>query len=131
MASENDAIKLRTNHRKHDVYLYPVQCPRPLIKDLFLDIMIRAQNLSKKPEFYHTLFNNCTSNIATHIRKIAPKSLPRSYKILFSGFSDKLAYELGLIHNTMPYKTVRQNHLITSKALKFVEGNNFSHVIRK
>ena len=53
--SERDLIKLRANHRKDEVFMYPIKTSKQNMKKLFVWVMKRADELSKKPEFYNTL----------------------------------------------------------------------------
>ena len=75
IADERDAVKLRVVHRKDSVYIYPVKADVAKIKTLFIDMLTRANNLKEKPEFYNTLTNNCTTNIASHVNKITPSKI--------------------------------------------------------
>lgn len=100
IADENDVIKLRTNYRKDDVYIYEVNAGKEKIKELFIDMITRAEKLRKEPEFYNTLTNNCTTNIAKHVNKL----LDAEHKISMFNIelylpenSDLLAYKKGLI----------------------------------
>ena len=76
IANERDVVKLRTNHRKNDVHLYPVDTTKEKIRRLFIDMLTRANTLKEQPEFYNTLTNTCTTNIADHINDITPSRVP-------------------------------------------------------
>src|SRR5690606_764431 len=92
VAAERDAIGLRALHRKHDVYLYPVQVSEEHTRQLFTDMLERANELKEKPEFYNTLTNTCTTNIARHINNISGKRVPWDIRLLLPANSDVLAY---------------------------------------
>lgn len=129
IADEEDVIGLRAIHRKHDVYLYPVRAPKEAVRALFLDMMRRARTLEAEPEFYNSVTNTCTTNIVAHVRKIAPNSVPRSLKVLMPGYSDRLAYDLGLIGDSRPFEEIQRLHLISPRAREF-KGGSFSSRIR-
>ena len=97
IADERDVIKLRSNHRKDLVYVYPIKADKEKVKELFLDMVRRADKLSEEPEFYNTLTSTCTTNIVKHVNKITPGRISFSHEILFPAASDRLAYEAGLI----------------------------------
>ena len=40
-------------------------------QDMFRDIATRINKLETEPEFYHTLSNNCTTNIVVHSNQVA------------------------------------------------------------
>jgi len=121
---------LRTNYRLHDVYFYPVQASPEEARALLREMLLRAERLERRPEFYNTLFNTCTTNIVRHIRILAPGSIPWSYKVLLPGYSDRLAYDLGFIPHDASFETIRRRHWISGRARSYKEGDNFSRLIR-
>ncbi|MFC1587763.1 DUF4105 domain-containing protein [Planctomycetota bacterium] len=131
LGDERDMIKLRSNVRKDDVFLYPIKIEKEEIKKLFIDILERVNKLKERPEFYHTLFNNCTTNIADHINNIYPGQIPFSWKLLLSGYSDKLAFDLGLVDSDLPFNQLQTRFKINDRALKYAGSPDFSIKIRQ
>jgi hypothetical protein len=130
VADERDAIGLRTNMRRDPVYMYPVNATPAQLRSLFVDMLTRANRIARKPEFYNTLTNNCTTSIVDHVNTIAPL-IPLSYKIVLPAFSDELAYDLGLIPNGQPFEAVRAAHRIDHGAQAHGLDGNFSRRIRE
>lgn len=130
-ADEKDAVKLRTNFRKDTVYMYPVQTTPEKTRLLFADIITRAQVLALQPEFYNTFFNNCTTNIITHVNKITPGRIPFSYAAVFPEYSDIVAHKLGLIPNNLPIKDIRAKYKINEKSELYADSPDFSIKIRE
>ncbi len=131
IADERDVVKLRTNYRKDDVFLYPVLTTREHMKTLFIDMIERANALAQKPEFYNTVTNNCTTNIAHHINSITPERISWDYRLLFPENSDVLAQELGLIAQGMSIEEARTKYQINAKAEQFADAEDFSNRIRE
>lgn len=131
VADERDVVKLRTNYRKDDVYLYPVSTTPEKMRQLFVDMLTRVNDLKEQPEFYNTLTNTCTTNIADHVNEITPSRIPWDLRLLFPENSDELAYELGLLDNSIPLKELRERHLINEKAEKYADLAEFSKLIRQ
>jgi hypothetical protein len=131
IADERDVIKLRTNFRKDNVYLYPLSIDQQHAKQLFISMVTRAEKLRTKPEFYNLITNTCTTNIVHHVNEIAPKEIPFSFKVLMPGYSDKLAYDLGLINTTLPYESIRSTFRVNEKAERFADDPDFSNKIRE
>ena len=75
IGTERDILGLRLNHRKHPIRLYPIQAEPLAIQRLFLEILTRAKTLQTQPEFYHTLRNNCTTNLIEHVDALLEKPL--------------------------------------------------------
>ena len=131
IADERDVINLRTNYRKDTVYLYPVRASKENMRALFVDMLKRTNKLRDNPEFYNTLTSTCTTNIASHINKIVPGRIPWDPRLLFPENSDALAYELGLIDNSVTLEELRERNKINGKAEQYADSPDFSKLIRK
>lgn len=129
IGDERDVIGLRTNYRRDPVYLYPARATPQQMRQIFVQMLARANRLAREPEFYNTLTNNCTSNIVRHVNVIAP-TIPFSYRALMPAYSDSLAYDLGLIPNERPLGEVRAAYRIDARAQRHGIGPDFSRAIR-
>jgi hypothetical protein len=130
VASEKDLIRVRTEHRKCDVYAYrsvatPQQC-----QQLLIDMLRRVNQLRDKPELYDSISNNCTTNIVQHINHLAPGKVPQDYRVLLPGFSDQLAYDLKLIDTSLPFEEVKRRARVNDLVQKYRDDPNFSARIR-
>jgi len=130
IADERDVIKLRSNYRHDQVFLYPIKTDKEKIRALFLDMLARADKLQKKPEFYNTITSTCMTNIVSHINKLVPDRIPFDYRILLPGYSDTYAYELGLIDTDLSFEEARTKFKINARAEKYADSSEFSKMIR-
>lgn len=130
IGDERDLIGLRANHRKDEVFLYPIRATPAQARALFESMLARANRVATTPEFYNTLTNTCTSNIVDHIESIAPGRVPWSHKTLLPAYSDDLAYDLGLIDTDLPRETYRAAHRINERAQSAANRPDFSVAIR-
>ncbi len=130
VADERDAIGLRANHRQDDVYLYPVAAPPDRVRALFVSMLEMANALRDHPQFYNTITNTCTTNIVGHVNELVPGRIPWSPRILFPGYSDRLAYDLGLVDTDLPYEAIRERFRINDAARRFADREDFSAGIR-
>lgn len=130
VADERDLIRVRTEHRDVDVLVYRTTATPEQARRLFVDVMQRVNQLRDQPEFYDTMSNNCTTNIVRHINALAPGRVPFDYRVLFPGFADSLAYELGLIDNSLPFSEARRRARINDLALRYKGDPHFSQRIR-
>lgn len=130
IGDERDLIGLRANHRKDEVFLYPIRTTPAQARALFESMLARANRVAATPEFYNTLTNTCTSNIVDHIESIAPGRVPWSHKTLLPAYSDDLAYDLGLIDTDLPRETYRAAHRINERAQSAANRPDFSVTIR-
>jgi hypothetical protein len=131
IGDERDLIQLRTNHRRDPVYLYPVRASRERIEQMLLSMLRRANHLREEPEHYNTLTNTCTTNIVRHVNELVPGRVPWSYKVLLPGYSDELAYELGLIDTDLPFAEAKRHFRVDDDALRAAGREDFSRAIRQ
>lgn len=130
IADERDVIGLRANHRKDEVFVYPMKAEKEKVKTLFIDMLNRTNKLAVKPEFYNTLLSTCTTNIVDHVNKISENRVPFSLEILFPKNSDKKAYDLGLIDTALPFEEARKKFKVNERAEKYKDNIDFSVKIR-
>jgi len=131
VGDERDLIKLRTNYREDEVYVYPVRTSPERIRELFVDVMQRVNKLARQPEFYNTLTNNCTPNIRTHINRLVPDRVPYDYRVLLPGYSDRLAYDLGLLDTESSFAQTKRRAKVNYLAYLHRNSPDFSVRIRQ
>jgi hypothetical protein len=131
VGDERDLIQLRTNHWLEDVYVYRAKAAPQDVGKLFVDVMQRTNQLKDHPEFYRLLSNNCTTNIRRHVNDVSPSKIPYTYQVLLPGYSDKLAYELGLIDNSEPFERVKLQARVNALAYIYRDDPEFSTRIRE
>ncbi len=131
IADENDVIKVRTNVIKATVRLFPIQTEKVRVQAVFLDMLKRADKLGKEPEFYNTIWNNCTTNIIKHTKRFSEKPIPLwDYRYLIPEDIDKIAYRLNMIDTHLPYKEAREHFDITKIAQASDDTKDFANAIR-
>jgi len=131
VADERDVIKLRTNHRGDDVFLYPMKATKEKKQQLFVSMIERVNTLREEPEFYNTLTSSCTTNIVKHVNEITPKRIPFSHKAILPGYSDELAFEIGLIDTDLPFEKAQKHFQINDLAEEHGDAEDFSIKIRE
>lgn len=128
---ERDLVQLRTEQRHDTVYLYPVKASQALVRAMFLDIVKRANALAAQPEFYNSLTNTCTTNIAAHINHIVPGLVPFSWHLLLPGYADERALQLGLLDFQGTIDAARERFRINERAQSAAGAVDFSSLIRR
>ena len=131
IADEQDVIKLRSNFRRDQIFLYPIKAAPEKIAALFIDMLQGANRLKEQPEFYNTVTNTCATKIADHVNAVSPGRIPWSYKLIFPGYSDELAYQLGLIDTDLPFTAIRRQYQINDRAERYADAPDFSVKIRQ
>lgn len=131
IGSETDVIGLRTNIWKDGVSLYPIRTTPEKMRRAFIGMTRRAEALAVRPEFYNTLTSSCISNIISHVNAVAPARIPFGAGNVLPGFSDRLAYEEGLIDTSLPYEQIEEAFSIDAAAQRHGLRPGFSKAIRE
>lgn len=131
VADERDLIQLRTDIRKTDVYIYRVRATPEELRRLFVDILKRVNTLRKRPEFYDTILNNCTTNIVSHVNRIRPGAIPWQPTSVLTGLIDREAYRLGLLVDYGTFDETKQHAHVSRLAERYVNAPQFSAWIRR
>jgi len=131
VADERDVIHKNAIHELCGVYVYRTRATPGQARELFVDVMQRVNKLVDEPEFYHTLTNNCTTNIRRHINHLAPGRIPYDYRVLLPGYSDKLAYDLGLLETDASFEQTRARARVNYQAYLHRDSPDFSEKIRR
>lgn len=131
IGDERDLLGLRVNHRKHPVYVYPVRATEEQVRALFVAMLNRANQLAEQPEFYNTLTNTCTTNIVGHLEDLTGQGLPPSLRILLPGYSDSLAFDLGLVDFDGTLEEAQRRFRIPACPTEGVDAAAWSQRIRQ
>ncbi|MFH0351375.1 MAG: DUF4105 domain-containing protein [Chromatiales bacterium] len=129
-ADERDIVRVRTNYRGEEVYLYHIR-PRPgVARKLLVAYLENANRLAAHPEFYNAALDNCTTGIRLNVQHIGAAQ-PWDYRILVNGLGDQLLYERGNIDTSMPFEQLKAASLIVDKAKAADQAPDFSQRIRE
>jgi hypothetical protein len=130
VADERDLIKLRTDHRGEQVYLYKLGFPLAEARAMLLDYLGEINRLKEKPRWYNALTHNCTTAIRYHSKHIgAAGSL--DWRLFLNGHLAELGYERGVLDQSLPLNELRQASYISEKARIVPADANFSISIRQ
>jgi hypothetical protein len=131
LGDERDLIPKYSNQYLCEVYVYRSTATPEQARELFQDVMQRVNKLHRQPEFYNTLTNNCTTNIRQHINHLKPDRVPYDYRVLLPGYSDSLAYDLGLIVPHGSFEETKQYAKVNYQAYLYRDDPQFSDKIRR
>src|ERR1700688_4410842 len=129
-ADERDVIRVRTNVRGEDDYLYRLRMPPAAMRSLFLSYADEANTLLARPRFYNTITVNCTM-LVYHMMKCIVGYLPFSYQLLFSGFLPEYVYRVGGLDQRYSLDELRTLGRITLRARQADRSDAFSVDIRR
>ncbi|WP_305804339.1 DUF4105 domain-containing protein [Stenotrophomonas sp. YIM B06876] len=130
-ADERDIVRVRSNVRGEDVYLYRIHgLSQPDLQELLRAYVSEGDALLRAPRFYNTLTSNCTTVAFELMRRIAP-GLPLDYRLLLSGYLDRYAFDMGGLTPGTDFQRLRERGRITGRALQAGDSADFSRRIRQ
>jgi len=130
VADERDVIRVRTNYRHEQLYLYRTSVKPYRARRLFLNYLQSVNAIHGQPQFYNALTDNCTTNVRMHTAATTAKPAPWDWRMLLNGTVDELVYQNGGFASHLPFTELRQISLIDDKAQAADQASDFSERIR-
>ena len=130
VADERDVVRLCTNFRGEDVYVYRLDVPPAGARLLLLRYLQEVNQLRKRPQWYNALTENCT----TAIQRLARSGERRSWwswKLFLNGRFDELAYDIGAIDRSLPFAVLKAKSHVNERAKAAADDPRFSVRIRE
>jgi len=130
VADERDLVRLRTNYRNEDVYLYRLKAKQETIQKVFLDYLRQVNRLKETPEWYNALTDNCTTAIRGHTAPYNPKA-KLDWRIIVNGFVDQFIYEQQMLDQSLPFAELKDRSHVNERGRAADKDPNFSLRIRE
>ncbi len=128
-ADERDVVKLRSNFRHEDVYVYRLRPTRARARAFLVNYLEAMNDLAATPGWYNALTTNCTTTIRQRVLD-AGGNLALSWKLLANGYLPELLYERGSLDTSLPFAELKARGSIDERALAATD-ENFSEKIRE
>jgi hypothetical protein len=130
VADERDLVRLRTNYRGEQVYLYRLNTEPPVARLVFLDYLKQVNRLKERPQWYNALTANCTTLIRGHTKAYA-QDAHFDWRIVVNGRIDEMAYQRKSLDQSLPFAQLRSRSLINERAKALSADPSFSRRIRE
>ncbi|MES2661295.1 MAG: DUF4105 domain-containing protein [Verrucomicrobiota bacterium] len=128
-AAERDIIRVRTNIRGEDAYLYRLTATPAEVRERFLEYLHFLNRLRDHPEWYNAIDNNCTTAIR-HQHPAAERTR-WDWRMLVNGKGDELMYERHtIVTDGLPFAELKRRALIDTAAKAAGDSADFSTLIR-
>lgn len=130
VADERDVIRLRSNYRHEEVYLYRTLASPAQARQRFREYINTVNGLHKSPHWYNAVTHNCTTSIRT--QRAANLRKPWDWRILLNGKADEMLYEdHAIASGGLSFPELKQRSLINERARAVNDDPNFSQAIRR
>jgi len=128
-ADERDVVRLRTDYRNEDVYLYRTTGTPAQAREVLMSYLAGTNELKDHPAFYNALTSNCATTVITRVQD-AGIPAKMSWEILLSGYAARKAYANGRLDTSMPYEELQKRSHINATARAIGNNPDFSKLIR-
>ncbi|MBW2386642.1 MAG: DUF4105 domain-containing protein, partial [Deltaproteobacteria bacterium] len=111
VADERDVVRLRTNLRGDEGYLYRINWSPSDSRALLLAYLEEANRIARSPVWYNAFHHNCTTTIRFHARQIG-MARALNWRVLVNGKGPELLYMRGVVNTTLPFPELRSRSYI-------------------
>ena len=130
VADERDVIRLRTNYRGEDIYLYRTTLTPAQARERFLEYLRSLNQMRERPRWYNAITTNCTTSIRA--QHSSAEHMPWDWRILLNGKGDEMMFERRMIADGgLPFAVLRHRALINAAAKAADKSPEFSRLIRE
>jgi hypothetical protein len=130
VADERDVIRLRTNYRREDIYLYHTLASPDQARQRFREYINTVNVLHENPRWYNAVTNNCTTSIRA--QRAAKLRTRWDWRILFNGKIDEMLYQdHAIAAGGLSFSELKQRSLINERARAADNSPDFSQLIRE
>lgn len=128
-ADERDVVGTRTNARGEDVQLYRIRVTPEKARALLLQYVDAANRLAQRPQWYNSLFTNCTTVVFQMIRTIVDE-VPLDWRVMANGYLPEYSFDAGVLDSRLSLSELIEKGQISPRAQAYGLGPDFSAVIR-
>jgi hypothetical protein len=130
VADERDCIRLRTNYRREDVYLYHTLASPAQARQRFREYINTVNVLHQNPRWYNAVTSNCTTSIRA--QRAVKLRAPWDWRILLNGKADEMLYQdHAIATGGLSFAELKQRSLINERARAADQDPDFSRIIRE
>ena len=130
LVNERHVLWKETIGFQQEAFVYRTKATPRQAQEIFVDVMRRVNKLVREPEFYNTV-TNCTTNVRNHVNHLIPDGVPYDYRVLLPGYSDELAYDLGLIEAKGSFEETKAAAEVNYNAYLYRDARTSSRESRK
>ncbi|HZJ92394.1 MAG TPA: DUF4105 domain-containing protein, partial [Thiopseudomonas sp.] len=127
---ERDAVAVRPNVRGEDTFLYRIDMPEDIRRQLFVSYIEQANQLMDEPRFYNTVTANCTTLVFGMMQHISG-GLPLDSRLLLTGYLPSYVEELDGLTDGFDLAQLRSAGRITERSKQAKNNENYSKIIRQ
>jgi len=93
----NDFYGLRVDHRGETLYVYRLDMDRQNMLETVHSLFERAAELQRKPQFYNSLYRNCTTGLLPMLPAVDRHLDSDDIRVMLNGMAAKMFFEKDLL----------------------------------
>jgi hypothetical protein len=129
VGTEEDLLPLRAIAWDDPLYVLPLRASPDQARALFVSLLERAREIEGRPEFYHTVANNCTTNLIEPVNRLIEDDVAWTLGLV-PGHSLDEVYERGWLDTSLSLDEVRTAYLANDRIRAAAGRPDFSRSIR-
>jgi len=130
-ADETDLVRLRTDFRGEQVFVYRLCVPIELERQVLLAFLQLTNDVRDQPQWYNALLDNCTTTLIGHTRAIVNPDAALDWRWIANGYLHEVMHERGTIDSSVPLDELRRRGLVNGRAPPDLQGVDYSRRIRQ
>jgi hypothetical protein len=127
-ADERDVVRVRTNFKGEDLYLYRLTVPLEEVRARLMEYVHRLNQLYVRPAWYNAVTDNCTTSIRA--QRAAAARASWDWRMLVNGYADEMLYERHALAGNLPFAELKGRARINERARAADDRPDFSARIR-
>lgn len=128
-SEERDAVGLRSNIQKARVQMFRLHSTPEARRDMIEVYVAAANELSKTPHWFNSLFTNCSRSVIMLARHVGI-DIPADYRVLVNGYFPDYLYEHGAINTDVSLEDHYRLGNVSERALTVGLTDAYSNEIR-
>lgn len=129
-ADERDALGVRAI-QGHEFYGLPTVTDPLWRRAFLLSLCTTSNSIARRPRFYHTLRDNCTTEWLRAVDKLSGRFIGIQIDTILNGRIGRLLHRTGAVDTDLSYEDARRHFRLDQRVLQHLGDPDFSNRIRE
>ena len=130
VTDERDVVRLRTNIREEDVYLYRMPATVPFAKQVLLKYIEHVNKLNERAAWYNAATHNCTTTIRHNVDEVTGRK-PWTWQLFLNGHLPELWFKQGRFKGLKSLQELQERSYVTDIGKAAGDREDYSEIIRQ
>lgn len=112
-STERDMLGNSTFWAQDDVFMYPLELSAQGARAVLEGMLHATARVQESPQWYNTIFSNCTNVLARAVNKSTDGAVPFHYAWYLPGYADEFLYGEGFLAGDGTFEDISKKALVT------------------